>query len=310
MQAENAGASIYCRSILVSLALSVLGLGIYIYRVREKGGEYSLHTRSINGDSDQPKFFELKVGEVHLCGAESGLFERILQPTVPRSGNTFSRFLLENLTGIATEAVYGEGGTFSNRSRASGRPCGVTNDCDHIHRSSGNELVIIKTHFPFMAPEFAIDDCVSKILMTVRHPVDNYFAWATYSGEGEIRTLEFRKAINFKEYFRLWEAHHNFWHAFASRYKVPLLQYRYEDLCQNPGIVFRKVSEFLAVDFRGTYDHSSKFRNCFLKNTALPKAASIISQDDLDMVALSTSHLLDQFGYRQHLQIEHIFSNK
>lgn len=247
-------------------------------------------------------FFELKFPAVHLCGTGTNTFPRVLQPTVPISGNTFSRHLIENLTGIATESAYGEGGSFSNRTQASGRECGLTGDCDRVHRSYGNELVLIKTHFPFLSPEFNEKECVSKLIMTVRHPLDNYFAWASYKGKGKI--LGFRETMNFEKYFKLWETHHNYWHAFASRKKVPLFQYRYEDLCQNPEMVMRKVSRFLSVEFKGEYNHSSRFDDCFLKNRKLPKSASLISQHDLDALAASTSYLLDLFGYKEHLWID------
>lgn len=142
--------------------------------------------------------------------------------------------------------------------------------------------------------------------MTVRHPLDNYFAWASYSGKGkkEIQTLHFRNEMNFGKYFNLWEAHHNYWHAFASRMKVPLFQYRYEDLCQHPEMVMKEVSRFLSVEFKGDYNHSSKFDDCFLKNRKVPKSASLISQHDLDELAASTSYLLDLFGYKEHLWID------
>lgn len=240
----------------------------------------------------------------HGCQANDTSYERIFFLTVPRSGNTFSRMLLENLTGISTDSVYDVEGIFSNRSTSYGRPCGKTNDCDRIHRSSQGDMVIIKTHFPFMYPEFDERECVSKILMTIRHPVDNYLAWASFEGKGRIQSLTFRNSMNFKKYFQLWEAHHTYWHAFASRKKVPLLQYRYEDLCQQPEEVFRKVSAFLSVDFKGEYRHASKFRECTLRNRALTKAASILSQDDLDSLASRNSHLLDLFGYRQHLRVD------
>jgi len=295
MQAKNAGVSIY-PIIIACLVLTVLGLYIYVERER-----VSVRIPSKTRDF----FFELKFLAVHLCGTGTNTFPRVLQPTVPRSGSSFSRRLVENLTGIATEAVYEEGGTFSNRTQASGRECGLTGDCDRVHRSYGNELVLIKTHFPFMQPEFDEKDCVSKILMTVRHPLDNYFALALTSGKGKtIQTLQFRDNMNFEKYFDLWEAHHNYWHAFASRMNVPLLQYRYEDLCQHPEIVMKKVSRFLSVQFKGDYNHSSKFNDCFLRNRKYPKSASLISQHDLDVLAESTSYLLDLFGYKEHLRID------
>lgn len=300
------------RFVLIFLALGASFCGVQLYndilRANQQLGGRTSGTFSVE---KEPIIFEIKAPKVPHCSDGSDLFQRVLQPTMPRSGNTFSRRLLENLTGIATESVYDEGGTHSDRSQASGSPCGLLNDCDRVHRSFGDELVIIKTHFPSMPPEFDEEDCVSKILMTIRHPVDNYFAWAASQNQGKvIKTLDFRKQLTFEEYFELWEAHNNYWHAFAFSKKVPLLQYRYEDLCQHPSIVFQKVAEFLSVDFSGTYDNSSRFQDCFLRNRAFPKAASIISQGGLDAVASSTSHLLDKFGYRQHLQMDTLFTTR
>ncbi len=59
---------------------------------------------------------------------------------------------------------------------------------------------MIKTHFPFMGPEFdETQECVSKIIMTVRHPIDNYIAWIAYKGfiKGEIHALKSRRRMKF-----------------------------------------------------------------------------------------------------------------
>lgn len=290
----------------VFLAFGILS-GIYsilhFSESRKKG--YMLAKRApVNAKAP---VFEMKAQSINLCSETFGApmkFPRIWLPTVPRSGNTISRFLLENLTDISTESVYqDEGTTYSNRSGAYGRDCGHIGYCDRIHRSTKDQLVIIKTHFPFMHPEFDENDCVSRILMTIRHPVDNYLAWAYYKGNGEKNTLDFRKQ-NFRDFYKLWQIHHTYWHAFASRRQIPLLQFRYEDLCRSPETVFSRVSAFLSLPFKGEYSASSKFKDCFLRNRIKPKSSTLIIQDDLDMVAKSGSYLLDLFDYRDPLSVD------
>lgn len=58
--------------------------------------------------------------------------------------------------------------------------------------SSGDDLVVIKTHFPNIGPEInESEDCISGVILLIRHPVDQFLARAAVarcehygSGEG------------------------------------------------------------------------------------------------------------------------------
>lgn len=77
---------------------------------------------------------------------------KIIFASVPRSGNTWMRFLLEQATNISTETVYSETipqrdtngteigrlhATFSPRTTAYGHECGLIGNCSQLHRSHG-----------------------------------------------------------------------------------------------------------------------------------------------------------------------------
>lgn len=111
------------------------------------------------------------------CGTDDQ-FARILFPTVPRSGSSMTRTLLEIATGISTGTVFREGGAWNERAHAFVSSCGAVGDCNHVHAPKGTEPIVVKSHYPFLEAKGVAfgNDCVSGILMTVRHPLDNYVA--------------------------------------------------------------------------------------------------------------------------------------
>lgn len=84
--------------------------------------------------------------------------------SVPRSGSTWLRTLLEYSTNISTEVCcWGEGGNFSERTRSFGscqpiewangyRATPTAATCGRLRRSGPKEPVVVKTHYPFHKP--------------------------------------------------------------------------------------------------------------------------------------------------------------
>jgi hypothetical protein len=80
---------------------------------------------------------------------------------------------------FSLETVYIEQFTsWSERSQAYVPVCGLDKDCTIAQASRDDQPVVVKTHYPFFGPELRRDECVSAVLTTVRHPLDNFVAWA------------------------------------------------------------------------------------------------------------------------------------
>mmetsp|Transcript_24706 Transcript_24706/g.64366 ORF Transcript_24706/g.64366 Transcript_24706/m.64366 type:complete len:419 (-) Transcript_24706:2598-3854(-) len=190
--------------------------------------------------------------------------ERCLFPTVPRSGNTWMRRMLEAATAQPTWTVFKAEHlrhhddsaisedhhskvVYDSRARAFVPPCGVQNECDTVLQKN-TTVVIVKSHSPFLMtaesaaysptemakprgvvwPEGITADVGigGTVVMAVRNPLDNYYAWHRYLKGKDKET----QTGNFHHYLGRWRRHMTHWKQNAEQHKVPTLVYRYEDL--------------------------------------------------------------------------------
>jgi hypothetical protein len=201
-----------------------------------------------------------------LCSCVSGnpRTELCVFPTVPRSGNTWMRRMLEAASGMPTWTAFKAEHlkhhddssvvedkhalvVFDPRAGLYVPPCGVQNECAKVIQRN-TTVVIAKSHSPFLMasgreaygppmvgaelniswPEGATADVGvgASVVMAVRNPLDNYYAWHRYlkAKDREANTG------NFHDYLERWRRHMNHWKLNAETHHVPTLVYRYEDL--------------------------------------------------------------------------------
>jgi len=183
---------------------------------------------------------------------------RMIFATVPRSGNSWMRRMLELASHLPTETVY-RGERMKKRPKhksqfvaADGRapfsvdtglfeqPCGMDNNCDLVFvRNCTASRVIAKTHSPFLQQLHAryhkhagSDAGIGhSALISVRNPLDNFDAWYRYTGaKGNFSSPEGGRDINFKAFLQDWTEHMEYWLNNAKYHQVPSIFYRYEDL--------------------------------------------------------------------------------
>ncbi|KAI9033175.1 hypothetical protein DFJ74DRAFT_650981 [Hyaloraphidium curvatum] len=254
-----------------------------------------------------------------------------LMPTIPRSGNHLMRLLVEDLTGRATESIYdNEGGQRNNLTRTGGfepsRCGGLRGNCTHV-RGVASAWSLLKTHHPFMEPNIPVrKDCPFGILMTVRHPLDNYLAWMHYrqnqdedrwgsdlnvTGRPPLRVhpyarrLVTEKILTFDYFADMWEKHIVFWHSLATKQLFPILQFRYEDLCTNPeAISFMLVAFVEKATIPESFGHLKipHKRQCVMSNIADAHLAglsytALITAREVDDVLAKHTRLLHMFDY-------------
>eukprot|EP00040_Diaphanoeca_grandis_P033056 m.201558 g.201558 ORF g.201558 m.201558 type:complete len:427 (+) comp32800_c0_seq1:187-1467(+) len=185
---------------------------------------------------------------------------RSIFATVPRSGNTWMRRMLETASRVPTHTVFAgeriksnpnpsirqftlsEHCPLSNESRLMYQPCGVENDCDMVSIGAAvPSTVVAKTHSPFVRKQ-GFADTTSDVgigasaLIAVRNPLDNFEAWWRYSVDKGRSQSSFdskddtSSRANFKTFFKEWTNHIEYWINNADFHKVPTIFYRYEDL--------------------------------------------------------------------------------
>ncbi|EDQ90031.1 uncharacterized protein MONBRDRAFT_32234 [Monosiga brevicollis MX1] len=166
-------------------------------------------------------------GKECFCRVETIQSEKIVFPTVPRSGNTWSRSILEIITGRASESIFSEGRNKSNpvARRASGfyaRACGQTHLCKDVRANKMEDIAIIKTHHPWIRKNrFSVPGIGTMLLMTTRNPLDNYLALMRYSPN---------KSIGPRAFAMRWNNFFNFWLKENVHRNLPLQVIRFEDL--------------------------------------------------------------------------------
>ena len=151
---------------------------------------------------------------------------RIMFPTIPSSGSTWIRTLVDMSRGIASEAVYGtnEGGMWHPETMSYGHACGRTEGhklhselCTRIRGAVAPEAVLIKTHWPFAnfiasADErFARPSTVGGVIKTVRDPR------TTYSDCVRKQYAAVHLNKTFDWFLLQHQRHHAYWDAMAAR---------------------------------------------------------------------------------------------
>jgi len=209
-------------------------------------------------------------------------FEYILFSTMPRTGNTYARKLLENATGIVTESVFKEDGKINRRTGAWARKCGGiplqsrqgkgkghTYNCRHIRRSQGEMPVFVKSHSPVDMGSAAKGDLsiveqlriekrkATCFLLIVRNPIDAYAAELRFLSK-DVQT--FSKSMgsggklpsNIPLTFRGFMRHKflrylNYWGRRVHERKVSTFLLRLEDLVENPALAVRSILKCFGV---------------------------------------------------------------
>eukprot|EP00041_Stephanoeca_diplocostata_P016971 m.337177 g.337177 ORF g.337177 m.337177 type:complete len:521 (+) comp20546_c0_seq1:306-1868(+) len=191
--------------------------------------------------------------------------KRSLLVSVPRSGNTWMRKMLEDASGVPTMTVFGsekingrknkqalketfynakvsqeealhfsgEKVVFDTASDLFVAPCGVINDCSRVHRRKNMTHTIVKTHSPFLPTSWARDaKCIGSdvgkgdtVVLVVRNPLDNYYAWIKY-----LKSQKPGAKIAFSDFLARWHMHFDYWISNAKENNVPTMIYRYEDV--------------------------------------------------------------------------------
>lgn len=112
-------------------------------------------------------------------------------------------------------------------------PCGVSNECDTV-RMKNTSVLFAKSHSPFLLDKLREESYAGvadvgiggSVVMAVRNPLDNYYAWHRYLVDKHKETT----TGTFREYLEHWRVHMSYWKNNAEAHGVPTLVYRYEDL--------------------------------------------------------------------------------
>lgn len=238
------------QSALVSLAgVVIFFVGVYSRELISMSVPNNLKIQlQTYGGSSESMFFMEKPGTMKKCGSidrngpdKDSRYLKFMLASLPRSGNSFSRLLLENMTGIHTEVAKNPANNLQDSRTGKYYPASkhckrdpMSGEAQECRPSSGDDLVIIKSHFPDIGPDInESEGCISGVILIVRHPVDQFLARAAVAGSANtvsrVKEMKFfvaKDQYKFPTFLNDWEKFQNFWHSYASVHDVPLLAYR------------------------------------------------------------------------------------
>ncbi|MGA8164508.1 MAG: sulfotransferase domain-containing protein [Waddliaceae bacterium] len=219
-------------------------------------------------------------------------WKRVYLATYPRSGNHWVRFLLEEATHIATSSAYPDRTPEYQHLRTpfpwGGYCCpnGYHGNCSYPEKS---DIVVIKTHYPCLGKTKF--DCVShlKTIRIVRHPVDSFYSYYVFSHRGKPQK-KLVPSDTVKQYitsFRRFQAYYND--------QDDVVTFRYEDLLENPLIVFSQILE--AVGYSVRNEDIERAVLTFPPIGGLLKHRDKFRPKDLELINRELSDFLQQFDY-------------
>ncbi|KAL5012073.1 hypothetical protein ScPMuIL_010624 [Solemya velum] len=175
------------------------------------------------------------------------LFPRIAIASFPGSGNTWTRHLVEQITGFYTGSIYCDK---ELRNRFKG-------ECTKDKRILG-----IKTHDWKNPIEM---DGYKKAIFILRSPYEAIIAWYKYKrAKGHTNDVEESK-FHSEDWFQSIQTESNYWvrlnYAWLKRFTGPMHLIMYNELKSNASLEITKLAEFLE---RPLSNHDI---NCIIKNS-------------------------------------------
>ena len=217
-------------------------------------------------------------------------WQRVYLATYPRSGNHWSRYLIEEATQIATGSVYLDkvpphlphpfpwGGYTSK------------NGYEGNRRYPGKkDIIVIKTHYPAVLPPSPYDFMPHKMVVRiVRNPLDTFYAQHARDKQPNPPKQIPNEAL--KQYILDWANFQNYWNE-----QPNVLTIRYEDLFKNPKHFLKKILKTMGYNV-SSIDIERAITKYPPEEDPLKKK-QYYSRSDLDEIRTSLKDLLEQFHY-------------
>lgn len=180
-------------------------------------------------------------------------------------------------------------------------------------KPSGDETTVVKSHHPFLGPQ-ADNECISAIFKSTRHLLSNYFAWVDYLLETqatEVTATNMTEASltivqqhnwTLSNYAEKWAEHHKHWREYAAQNNIPLLEWRYEDMCSNSVFyaqLFMDLLGYEVVDTRFMTHHWGRtLEECWEGRMHLDSTSrALVSREEAQEVLNTHGEQLRAYGY-------------
>jgi hypothetical protein len=216
-------------------------------------------------------------------------WRRVYLTCYPRSGSHWARYLIEEVTNIATSSVYQDkdeplhlrtpfawGGYCPNQGYEGTR----------LYPQPG-QTVVIKTHYPAIYAQRFDLKAYAKAIRIVRHPVESIYSYYIYRKNAKKKPL----SSLLQNYIRTWRKYQEYWSK-----QENVLTVRYEDLFSAPGATLAQIMQAIGYEYR--FEDIERAINRYPPQGELKKHYVHFSESDLELITQQLGDLMEQFDYR------------
>lgn len=217
-------------------------------------------------------------------------YERVLLASPPRAGNHWVRYLLEEMTHIATSSVYCDPDPpHMDAIFPWGGYC-----CPNGYEGTSRypvpgEIVVVKSHFPFTCESEFDSVPNARAVRLIRHPIDSFYSMYVMRYLGHPPTERIPQNL-LMDYIERWKIFQSYWDS-----KSGIMTVRYEDLLLQPEIVLDKLVQFIGYPF--TDEDLDRAIKKYPPEGRPLKHISHYLPEDLLLIATELGPFLDKYGY-------------
>jgi hypothetical protein len=233
-------------------------------------------------------FFLMIITDIHSAFSDD--WKRIYLATYPRSGNHWARYLIEEVTHIATSSAYCDPDPQHIRKPFPwGGYC-----CNHGYEGTcryptKDDYVVIKTHYPGqnIGSEFHTNNYV-QALRIVRNPVDAFYSQYERLSKGKPEPIVPRKIV--MRYIKTWERFQNYWNN-----KRDVITVRYENMLKDPENELRTIIS--AIKYKASDEDIIRAVQKYPPQGYELKHRDKFAEKDIKLMRRRLKEYLKQFNY-------------
>lgn len=220
--------------------------------------------------------------------AEALQWNRVYLATYPRSGNHWSRYLIEEVTGIATGSVYCDTNPQHLKDPFPWGGFCPKNGYEHNRRyPSINDIVVIKTHQPIYNSEFSNSPYLRTIRI-IRHPVDSIYSNYVHHYGNPPRDLVPSSHVDY--FLKEWLAFQRYWDC-----KSKVVTFKYEDLLLDTENVLSQIIN--SIGYISTSEDIKRAVNKYPPSGYELKHLDKFKKSDLKLMREQLQYYLNKYGY-------------
>ncbi|HEY2810255.1 MAG TPA: sulfotransferase domain-containing protein [Rhabdochlamydiaceae bacterium] len=218
---------------------------------------------------------------------------KIYLATYPRSGNHWLRYLIEEVTQIATSSVYCDADEGKSHL---GKPFpwggyspkfGYEGKCRYPYPY---EVVVIKTHFPAVPAQKFDRMSYVKAIRIVRNPIDSLYSFYVFNKKQRLGSRMSGELL--EKRIRSWRKFHEYWNAQSN-----VVTIRYEDMLKDPLPCLQTV--FSAMGYAFSDEQLQKAIEKYPPKGAPLKHIAYFAPEDLSLIQSELGDLMQQFEYEK-----------